>query len=339
MRTAHRLSWAALTLALACGFAGAQTPPTTPAAKPPVDPKAIAARVNGQPIYETAVRRALDRVPASQQAVARPEVLNLLMDNVLVEQYLLQLQVAVDKKDVDKRLEEFRAELKKANKDFDKVMKDYNLTEAELREQITADLRWDKFVSGLATEKALKDLFEVSREMFDGTLMHARHILITPPPNDPKADAKIQTDLRALRQQIEKEVADGIAQLPKDADDLAREKARTELIDKTFATHAKEISECPTKNQGGDVGWFQWTKMVEPFARAAFALKPYTMSDVVKSQFGYHLILVLDRQPGREIKFEDVKEEVREVFAVRVRDKVLAQYREKSRIEVLPAPK
>ncbi len=338
MRTAYRSWWAALIFALAGGFADAQTPPTAPAAKPAVDPKAVAARVNGQPIYETVVRRALDRMPASQQAVARPEVVNLLIENVLVEQYLLQLQVAVDKKDVDKRLEEFHAELKKANKDFDKVMKDYNLTEAELREQITADLRWDKFVSGLATEKALKDLFEASREMFDGTLVHARHILITPPPNDLKADAKIQADLRVLRQQIEKEVADGIAKLPKEADDLAREKARTELIDKTFANHAREISECPTKNQGGDVGWFQWTKMVEPFARAAFALKPYTMSDVVKSQFGYHLILVLDRQPGRDIKFEDVKEEVREIFGARVRDKVIAQYREKSKIEVL-APK
>jgi parvulin-like peptidyl-prolyl isomerase len=335
MRTAHRSWWAALTLALACGSAGAQTPPAAPAAKPPVDPKALAARVNGQPIYETAVRRALDRMPASQQAVARPEVLNVLIDNVLVEQYLLQLQVALDKKDVEKRLEEFRAELKKANKDFDKVMHDYNLTETELREQITADLRWDKFVNGLATEKALKDLFEASREMFDGSQVHARHILLTPPPNDPKADAKIQADLRALRQQIEKEVADGIAKLPKDADDLAREKARTDLIDKTFATHAKEVSECPTKNQGGDVSWFQWTKMVEPFARAAFALKPYTMSDVVKSQFGYHLILVMDRQPGRDIKYEEVKEEVREVFAARIRDKVITQYREKSKIEVL----
>jgi parvulin-like peptidyl-prolyl isomerase len=79
--------------------------------------------------------------------------------------------------------------------------------------------------------------------------------------------------------------------------------------------------------------------MVEPFARAAFALKPYTMSDVVKSQFGYHLILVLDRQPGRELKYEDVKEEVREVFSARVRDKVIAQYREKSKIEILAGPK
>jgi parvulin-like peptidyl-prolyl isomerase len=336
MRTAHHVWWATLPLALTCNLAGAQTPPAAPAAKPSVDPKAIAARVNGQPVYETAVRRALDRMPESQRAEARPEVINLLIDNVLVEQYLLQLQVVVDKKDVDKKIEEFRAELKKANKDFVKVLQDYNLSEAELREQITADLRWDKFISGLATEKALQDLFAGSREMFDGTMVRARHILITPPPNDPSADAKIQVELRALRQQIEKEVADGIARLPRDADDLAREKARTDLIDKTFAALARDKSECPTKSQGGDVGWFQWTRMVEPFARAAFALKPYTLSDVVKTHFGYHLILALDRNPGRDLKFEEVKEEVREVFAARVRDKVIALYREKSKIELLP---
>ena len=55
--------------------------------------------------------------------------------------------------------------------------------------------------------------------------------------------------------------------------------------------------------------------MVEPFARAAFALKPYTMSDVVQTQFGCHLILVTDRKAGQEVKFADVKDEVRETIS------------------------
>lgn len=338
MRAASRPCWAVLALALTCPLAAAQAP-AAPAARPPADPKAVAARVNGQPVYEVAVRRTLDRMPAAQQAAARPEVLNHLIDNLVVEQYLLQLQTAVDKKDVDQKLDEFRAELKKDNKDYDKVLKEYNLTEAELRDEVTAALRFDKFVGGLATDKALKDLFDGGRQMFDGTMVHARHILKAVPPDDPKADAQAKAELQALKQQIEKEVADGLAKLPKDADDLTREKARTDLTDQVFAAKAKEHSHCPSKERGGDVNWFLWTNMVEPFARAAFALKPYAMSDVVQTQFGYHLILALERRPGREVKFEEVKEEVREVFAAKLRDKIIAQYRAKSKIEILPAPK
>ena len=52
--------------------------------------------------------------------------------------------------------------------------------------------------------------------------------------------------------------------------------------------------------------------MVEPFAKAAFALKPYEMSEVVKSPFGYHLILTVERKPGREVKFEDMKDVAKE---------------------------
>ena len=47
--------------------------------------------------------------------------------------------------------------------------------------------------------------------------------------------------------------------------------------------------------------------MVEPFSRPAFALKPFEMSAPVKTQFGYHLILVTDRKPGRDVKFEEVE--------------------------------
>ena len=47
--------------------------------------------------------------------------------------------------------------------------------------------------------------------------------------------------------------------------------------------------------------------MVEPFAKAAFALKPYEMTDVVATEFGYHLILVTARKQGTPKKFEEVK--------------------------------
>ena len=66
---------------------------------------------------------------------------------------------------------------------------------------------------------------------------------------------------------------------------------------------------------GGDINYFPRNGVVKPFAKAAFAVPaPYQMSDVVQTPFGYHLILVTDHKAGIEVKFEEAKDQVREVF-------------------------
>ena len=67
--------------------------------------------------------------------------------------------------------------------------------------------------------------------------------------------------------------------------------------------------------------------MVEAFARAAFAVKIYEMTDVVQTPFGCHLILTTDRKPGKPTQFKDVKEEVKEVFCMRLREEVARRLR------------
>jgi peptidyl-prolyl cis-trans isomerase C len=74
--------------------------------------------------------------------------------------------------------------------------------------------------------------------------------------------------------------------------------------------------------------------MVEQFATAAFALKPYEMSGPVKTQFGYHLILCTGRMPGKSVKFEEVKEEVREAYCNQLRDAVVNRYRPAAKIVI-----
>jgi len=208
-----------------------------------------------------------------------------------------------------------------------------------LREHITADIRWDKYATTQATEKALREYFESNKEMFDGTMVRARHILLTPAPGDPKSAEQAQAQLLAYKKEVEDKVAAGLAKVPATADALAREKARTQLMDEAFAALAKEKSACPSKAQGGDVNWFQRAGfMVEAFAKVAFSLKPYQMSDVVKTQFGYHLILVTDRKAGRDVKFDDgnIKDDVKEVYCEKLRENVAAQVRAKSTIVITP---
>lgn len=63
-----------------------------------------------------------------------------------------------------------------------------------------------------------------------------------------------------------------------------------------FATMAKRYSKCPSGQQGGDLGYFEHGQMVKEFENAAFSLPVGKVSEPVHTQFGWHLIKVLDRK-------------------------------------------
>ena len=58
----------------------------------------------------------------------------------------------------------------------------------------------------------------------------------------------------------------------------------------TFGKIAKEVSLCPSKKRGGDLGIFGRGKMIKEFETAAFALQKRQISPIVKTKFGYHII-------------------------------------------------
>ena len=135
-------------------------------------------------------------------------------------------------------------------------------------------------------------------------------------------------------------MAQELAKLPSTTDNLAREKARMKLLDDAFSEVASKESVCSTKKQGGDLGWFTRAgPVVEPFSRVAFALKPYQLSDVVQTDYGYHLILTVDHKAGRDVKYEEVREVVKEVYAERLRETILSQARPKANIVIHPQVK
>ena len=237
-------------------------------------------------------------------------------------------------------IQQVREAIQKQGSTFEKEMQELMLTETELRSQIAAQVRWDKFADSQATDAVLRDLFEKNREMFDGSMVRARHILLTPASGDAKANEQAKQKLDDFKRQVDAEVFAGLAKLPENTDPQAREQARIKLMDTSFGALARKESACPSKAEDGDLGWFARTgSMVEPFAKVAFALRPYQMSDVVTTQFGYHLILVTDRRPGKETKFEDAKDDVREMFEGRLREDLLARLRPDAKVAVNPPAK
>jgi peptidyl-prolyl cis-trans isomerase C len=87
-------------------------------------------------------------------------------------------------------------------------------------------------------------------------------------------------------------------------------KAEIEESKITFEDAAKKYSTCPSKEQGGDLGSFGRGMMVPEFEDAAFGAEIGKVTEAVKTQFGYHLILVEQKNDPKEKSFEEVKETV-----------------------------
>src|SRR5439155_22935079 len=154
--------------------------PLAPLAARAQTPPDAAATVNGQAIMKSMIDRPREGVPADKLAKARDEILNYLIDTAVVDQYLLALKMEVTEKEVDARLAEIETELKKNKQTLEDTLKKLKLNLPEFRGQVTADLRWEKFANQQSTEANLKAMFAANPEMFDGSQVRARHILLAP---------------------------------------------------------------------------------------------------------------------------------------------------------------
>lgn len=108
--------------------------------------------------------------------------------------------------------------------------------------------------------------------------------------------------------------------------------ARTEnirndlLAGADFATVAQEQSEGPSSSRGGDLGTFGRGQMVAPFEEAAFALEVGEISEIVETQFGYHIILVSEKIEAETAPLEDVSPSIENFLAQQKQDVALEEY-------------
>src|SRR5262249_19686878 len=159
------------------------------------------------------------------------------------------------------------------------------------------------YVLARTTDADLKKYYDDNKDVFDRVVVRASHIVLRVQPNgsDGEKQAAIQK-LQGLRQEI-----------------------LTGKLD--FAEAAKKYSQCPSAPQGGDIGPLmrKMPNIDEAFSRTAFTLQPNQVSDIVQTDFGYHLIKVTERKPGTPSDFNKIKEEVRAMCVWELRQNLLTQ--------------
>ena len=167
----------------------------------------------------------------------------------------------------------------------------------EVEDQIISEIFLTKTIGSQVTEEALKKIYsETKSEMASGDQIKARHILLDSEENAAEIIKKLQ--------------AGG-----------------------EFAKLASEYSTGPSAASGGDLGWFGEGQMVPEFSKAAFALNPGDIvTKPVKTQFGWHIILVEDRKVSAPPSFDEAKEQLASNMSQRLLKQLIETLRAKSKI-------
>lgn len=183
----------------------------------------------------------------------------------------------------------------------------------ELRVALDISFSIDDYFEKVVPEEEMKEYFAKNIGNFNGEAITASHILID------TRNMKDEEKLNEAKKKIEK--------IKEELDEGA-----------DFAKLAEENSDCPSARSGGQLGTFGRGEMVKELTDTAFATNVNSISEPVKTQFGYHIIKVTGKQEGKDIKFEEVKERVKIALFNEKTINLIQELHENADIQVLLKP-
>ena len=239
------------------------------------------------------------------------KVISELIVNALVNNEMEKLKINVSKEELEQAEKEILAKF--GSKDqFMQILKANGVTYDKFKKDLEEEIKIKKFVDTIGIvsvgEAEAKKYYLNNLDKFKyPQKVRASHILIVANPEQIKA--KLKEDNKDITdEELNKKTEEEMNTLKKQAEELH---AKVKKAPSTFAKIAKENSQdVMTAQRGGDLGFFAKDEMVEAFSNKAFSMKPNTISEVVQTPYGYHIIMVTDRAEAGTLSFEQSKKDI-----------------------------
>jgi len=292
---------------------------------------AVIMTVNDQPIYSWEVGLMAPQVQnelAGRGAAAkREDVINLavrrIVESRLLAQEALRRNLKPDSGQVDGALTQIEAQAG-GREGLDAALGRFGATYDQLRASVSERDLVQTFVTTQiepqvsVTAEDVAAFYDANPEMFARPdMVRARHILVRLMPTSTTADKKeARARATAARQRV--------------------------VAGEDFARVAIEVSEGTEAANGGDMGFFARDSMMPELTDVAFALEVGQISDIIETQFGFHLLKVEEKRAASQMLYEEAKEPVKQLLKENgTSEKVselLAQLREAATIVQIVQP-
>lgn len=267
----------------------------------PNDPAAV---VNESVITQEALafetQRAIEQLARRGQVPSEemmPQIREDVLNRMIEEELLYQASQAAGIKVPDSRVEKELASIKErfpSDKEFQEALAGIGMSEDDLKRKITRGVAIEELIKNdvvqeiEVSDEESRSFYEQNASMFEKPeQVKARHILIKTVED---ATAEQKTEARKRIDDVRQKVVDG----------------------GDFAALAQEYSEGPSSARGGDLGYFSRGQMVKPFEDVAFVLEKGEISEVVETQFGYHIIEVTDHRAASVVAYETAQAQIAE---------------------------
>lgn len=258
-------------------------------------------------------------LPPQMVQFYKKQLLYRVVDEHLLNKQVEGKKITVTDDEIEKEYNRF-VERFPSKEQFEAYFQRTKMSKDELRADLGKRLRHEKLLVdkyGIkVAEKDVKDFYDKNIERFrQEEQVKASHILLKL-----KKDADDKT----------------VKETEARAKDLAK---KAKAKDADFAALAKENSEGPSGPRGGDLGFFPRKRMVKPFSDAAFKLKVGDVSEPVRTQFGFHVIKVMERKEAATKSFDETKDMIEyQLFSQKVREsmnKMLNELKQEAKVEYL----
>ena len=270
-----------------CGKKDAAADGDKAAAKPAeaaasVDPKKVAVQVNDAKLtygdLDADIAKIIEaqKIPAEHLEDAKKHFREQLAQQFVMKSLLLaeagKKGMKLSDEDRKKREAEFLKSVAgrpNAPKTIDELLEKHPFGKERARKEFDESILIQKLIEQEVTSKIKVDEKKVDEQFAAATSNYTAAV---------KASAGAEDKIKDLKKQL-----DGL---------------KGDALTNKFAQLAKDHSDCPSKSKGGDLGPFTRGQMVPEFDKVAFELDPLKVSDPVKTQFGWHLVMVTKKIPA-----------------------------------------